>query len=295
MNAAHLLTENELLAVRFYLGDPETAANGPFRGGPKAYNTINALLHPGSSNEKDKAREGRTIRIEDAAQLESYLTLILDVFRAMERYRRFTLSPAGTQAAEAEASRGGTACGFRLDRLSSLERFQADGGRIAGFFSTCKRGFLPQYAHQKADIVLLEVTRAADVPFLDFEAILGEAYAKPEEAELLLPFGMVIREAQQLPLSERENAVFADLNGKPPRGKWRLSMGMGALPERTEAERAALYATVTGTQTVARIRALMEKLTAREALSAQEEAFYAAWKARLQEYVYSGAAELRRA
>ena len=108
----------------------------------------------------------------------------------MEKYRRYRLENDTASVT------------FRLDRLSSLQRFEADHHRVSGFFSTCKRGFLPEYAHKKADIVMLETERDSSVPFLDFEDIFADCYAKPEEAEILLTFGMYIYQMTPLPLSE---------------------------------------------------------------------------------------------
>ena len=62
------LTTYELDCIRFYMGDPEIVNRGDFRGGPKAYNTINAFLHDGIQNEIDKVSEGKMIEIYDAAQ-----------------------------------------------------------------------------------------------------------------------------------------------------------------------------------------------------------------------------------
>ena len=47
------MTEKELNAILFYMGDLETVDKQIYRGGNKAYNTINALLHKGIQNEID--------------------------------------------------------------------------------------------------------------------------------------------------------------------------------------------------------------------------------------------------
>lgn len=276
-----ILSEEELLAVRFYMGDPEVAENGPYEGGPEAYNTINALLHPGSANEQDKAREGRVIMLTGVNHLKSYLRLIELVYHAMEKYRRYRLENDTASVT------------FRLDRLSSLQRFEADHHRVSGFFSTCKRGFLPEYAHKKADIVMLETERDSSVPFLDFEDIFADCYAKPEEAEILLPFGMYIDQMTPLPLSEEECTQYHDINGQPPVGKWRLHMTMDQWPQMDGEKRQQLYQLVTDEKTVSRAMACMDRLTAGKVLADDEEVFYETWKVQLQQYIMSMLEPLR--
>lgn len=41
-----------------------------------------------------------------------------------------------------------------------------------------------EYTATNADIIMLEIER--DVPYLDFEELFEESYAKPEEAEIHL-------------------------------------------------------------------------------------------------------------
>lgn len=274
-----ILNEEELLAIRFYMGDPEVAENGPYEGGTEAYNTINALMHPGSANEQDKAKEGRVIMLTGSDQLKSYLALILHIYRAMEKYSQSSLKAGG------EEHGGAASLTFRLDRLSSLQRFEADHHRVAGFFSTCKRGFLPEYAHKKADVVMLEVERDSSVPFLDFEDIFESCYAKPEEAEVLLPFGMIIDRMVPLNLSEQESKLYRDINGQPPAGKWRLHMTMEPWPEVSEEKLQKLYQAVTEEKTVGRVMNCMDLLTAGEMLTDDEEVFYGTWKKQLQQYI----------
>ncbi|MGN0203571.1 MAG: hypothetical protein ACI4BB_03435 [Coprococcus sp.] len=270
-----ILNAEELLAIRFYMGDPEVAEKGPYEGGTEAYNTINALMHPGSANEQDKAKEGRVIMLTGADQLKNYLTLILHIYSAMEKYRQYCI----------EKNSGPSVMSFRLDRLSSLQRFEADHHRVAGFFSTCKRGFLPEYAHKKADVVMLEVERDSPVPFLDFEDIFEGCYAKPEEAEILLPFGMIIDRMVSLNLSEQERKLYRDINGQPPAGKWRLHMTMEPWPEVREEKLQKLYQAVTEEKTVGRVMNCMDLLTAGEVLTDDEEDFYGIWKKQLQQYI----------
>ena len=71
------LTRHELNCIRFYMGDEKIVNSGYFKGGPKAYNTINALLHDGIWDEVDKLKEGKVIELYDVEHLKSYLDLII--------------------------------------------------------------------------------------------------------------------------------------------------------------------------------------------------------------------------
>ena len=54
-------TKEEINAIKFYLGDKEIVNKNVYRGGGKAYQTINALLNYGVRNEMDKALEGKVV------------------------------------------------------------------------------------------------------------------------------------------------------------------------------------------------------------------------------------------
>jgi|GEM_PF-1771869 len=275
------ITEEESLAVRFYMGDPQAVSSGPWRGGGDAYNTINALLHPGFANELDKAREGRAFGLEDPRQLKDYLRLIMLIFSAMEKYRR----AHGSRAA-------GKTC--RIDRLSSLKRFEAENGVISGFFSTCRYGFLPRYARQKAGIVLLEVTRDPQVPYLDFSELFAQLYAKPEEAELLIPFGTVIEDCERLEMSPEEEKIYADMNGSPPRGKYLLSLRRGDYRALSDEECREKYEYITSGSSFARAAGCMSALCRNIMPDEQEAAFYGKWKSCIADYTAAAADRILR-
>ena len=122
-------TKEEINAIKFYLGDKEIVNKNVYRGGGKAYQTINALLNYGVRNEMDKALEGKVVEIYDVQHLKSYLELIKLVFGAAVKYRNANNSPNNTS--------------YRVDRLSSFEAFVGNKDhKIEGFFSTCKNGLL---------------------------------------------------------------------------------------------------------------------------------------------------------
>ena len=274
------ISEREQLAVRFYMGDPAAVQSGICRGGGQAYNTINALLHPGSANEEDKVREGRKLILEDADHLKEYLAVILDVYSAMCRYRN-------AHAGEPDRK------SYRIDRKSSLDRFIADQGVIAGFFSSCRWGFLPQYAHKKAGIVLLEIPRSPEVPYLDFSDLFGDLYAKPEEAEVLLPYGAVMSRISPVPLTEEEKQIYTDLHGEPPAGKWEILVEPG-IRCREAAASETLFWWVTAPEQVQNAIACLQRIREGEKLSEEMQVFYNAWKRKLQAYIMIRSDEIER-
>ena len=267
------LTRAEDEAIRFYMGDPDVVCKGSYRGGPEAYNTINALLHPGCDNEMDKAAEGRTIELFDSAHLQSYLKLIRLITGAMERYRAACLEdPDHLHPA------------YRIDRASSLRRYEADGV-IYGFFSACREGFLPQYARKKEQIVLLQVERDDSLPYLDFAKLFGELYAKPEEAEILMPYGSKIRTLEPMSLSEEDKRIYADRSGNPPCGKYRMLLTAPEKYQMDQERLCRLEQAVTDEAAVVRISGLMQKLTGRQTLTAAEIRDYSEWKRQVMEIV----------
>ncbi len=261
------------MAIRFYMGDPSPAVQGCCPGGTDAYNTINALLHPGCDNEKDKAAEGRVIELEGAAHLSSYLDMIRLITGAMERYRKAHLSdPDHLHPA------------YRIDRASSLERYTADGV-IYGFFSACREGFLPQYAKKKDRIVMLEVLRDESLPYLDFAKLFGDLYAKPEEAEIMMPYGARISSLEEMPLTADEKEIYADRSGHPPCGKYRMTLTAGKAMERSPENDDKVMADISSEKMVGEISRLMRKLTQREPLTGDELHTYCEWKKRVMKIV----------
>ena len=98
---------------------------------------------------------------------------------------------------------------------------------VQGFYSTCKWGFLEEYAHSKENIVLLEIHRDENVPYLDFEKIFESFYAKPQEAEILLPFHTRIKSVNKIQMSNEEKEKYVDKNGNPPIGKYAVTLVSG--------------------------------------------------------------------
>jgi len=268
-------TKEEIDAIKFYLGDKKIVQDNVYRGGGKAYQTINALLNYGVRNEMDKALEGKVVEIYDVQHLKSYLELIKLVFGAAVKYRNATNSPNKTS--------------YRVDRLSSFQEFQSHNGVIEGFFSTCKSGLLPQYANSKRDVVLLEVVRDDFVPYLDFEDILKDFYSKPDEAEILVPFGTRILETKEIDLTDDEKRIYHDSEGKPPRGKWIIYLGQGQYKSLDPVCEQQYFDYITDEQVVSTIIEKMKMLSSKQTLTADEIAFYKDWKEKVIRYINSRA------
>lgn len=255
-----VIDSSVLDCIRFYMGDSEIVCRGDFRGGGKAHNTINALLNHGIQNELDKLREGRVLEIYDRAHLLQYLQVIAAIDRAMRC----------TQASAVQTVT------WRVDRLSAVHALMVQG-ETEGFYSTCKRGFLPEYAHTKADVALLEIVRSPEVPCLDFELLFGSDYAKPEEAEILLPFGAVVRRTEELPLTPAEQHQYTDLHGQPPKGKYRLYLDAPHITDVHENPE-ALRNAIASEDVVRRVQHCLALLRDTRVLPPDELSFYCEWK-----------------
>ena len=268
------ITECELDCIKFYMGDPELVDSGLFRGGPKAYNTINALLHKDFADEMEKIAEGKVIELLDAAHLKQYLSLIHSIYRAMLKYQEeYADSPLVT---------------YRVDRAPAVLRIMEEK-EIEGFYSTCKYGYLEEYAHTKTNIVLLEIHRKKEVPYLDFEELLQDFYAKPQEAEILLPFHAFVERIEQMELSKEELRIYTDMHGNPPAGKYRLWIDAPDFKGDVETAltKDRLFEQVTDEKTVERVQKCMKILMNREQLKESDTVFYKEWKERLQQYLFA--------
>lgn len=266
------MTKYESDCIRFYMGDPEVVESGMFRGGPKAYNTINALLHKGIADEEEKIAEGKVIELQDADHLKQYLSLICSIYAAMLKYKNeHQESPLVT---------------YRIDRAPAIQRIM-DEKRIEGFYSTCKRGYLEEYAHTKTNIVLLEIHRKKEVPYLDFEELFRDYYAKPQEAEILLPFHALVERVEKAELTEEELSKYTDMHEQPPAGKYRLWISAPDFKEAVEWKltQEQLFEAVTDGKTAARVQKCMEILMKQEPLQESDEVFYKKWKEQLHMYI----------
>jgi len=187
-----MLTDGQLRAVRYYIGD--VSGNDAFWGDGRAYVGLNALFFPGIGTEKLRAAEGKFLNpalLEDTDRLTKLLTDLLSSFR------------------RDMVAKSVTTC--RVERSADY-RFMEEQGKTISFTSTSTAGFLRSYTDRRG-IVLMRFSLSPDTPCLDVSKVLPY-YAKPEEAEILLPPGLdlVIRE---IPLAPEELSM-TDSDGLPP-------------------------------------------------------------------------------
>ena len=160
----------------------------------KKYIKLNALFFPGIATETARAAEGKYLNpaiIEDTDRLTGILSALLSSFR--ESYLN---APVTT---------------FRVERISDY-RLMEERGQTVSFTSTSTAGFLSSYT-DRSGIALMEFRLVPGVPCLDIANVLPE-YAKPEEAEILLPPGAPL-ELTEIPLTQ-EQLTMTDRDGLPP-------------------------------------------------------------------------------
>lgn len=268
------LSAYELDCIRFYMGDPEIVNRGDFRGGPKAYNTINALLHDGIQNEIDKMSEGKRIEIFDAEHLKSYMSLIAAIYVAMQKY------------SQSHENRHLTT--YRVDRFSEIAGLK-EKKRIEGFYSTCKWGYLSEYANTKANVVLLEIVREENIPYLDFESLFAKYYAKPQEAEILLPFDAKVKKVEEVPLTEEEKILYQDIHGEPPIGKFKVRLEYNDSLELKKSWTLDawedLQHEILSSETIMCVQNCLKHLNECKQLEKEELKFYTDWKQKIKLYI----------
>lgn len=257
------ITEQELKAIRFYMGDEEIVNQKIYLGGNQAYNTINALLHQGIQNEIDLIKEGRKLEIINQEHLLSILSLICDIYTAMVKYQKNNENNLKT---------------YRIDRESTIQAMKKNH-QIEGFFSTCKYGYLEEYAHIKSKVILLEVIRQKDVPYLDFEDLFNGYYAKPQEAEILLPFDTKIESIKKVRITREEKMRYYDLHGNQPVGKYQIKLSK----QNYEIDNYSLINMkwLTSEDTINHVQKCLHELTNHLTLQEEDYRFYIDWKEKL--------------
>lgn len=191
------LTENEIRAVKFYIGDcagltPET---DPFWGDPKAYLVLNSLFFDGIRTEQARIAEGKFLNPEivaDPERLQHLLCDLLSVFRKSRNPEWRTV--------------------YRVERFQDFQEMLKTG-RTISFTSTSQGGFLDAY-RDRAGIALLHIEIEPGTPCIDMQEFLGTDYAKPEESEILLPPGVTLQ-FEKISLSDPERQILDSENNPP--------------------------------------------------------------------------------
>ena len=186
------LSEREKSALRYYIGD--VSGSDPFWSDPKAYVVLNSLFFPGISTERARAAEGKRLNpaiLDDTDRLTELFSALFSAFRH--------------SSAETERH------SFRVERESDFLLCQAAGATLS-LTSTSIAGFLSEY-RDRLGIALMRFTLPAGTVCIDVAEAL-DFYAKPEEAEILLPPFSELS-MTNLPLTDSEKLIL-DSAGAPP-------------------------------------------------------------------------------
>ncbi len=184
------LSTAQLRAVRWYIGDVE--GNDPFWGDPKAYVTLNSLFFPGIAAEQARVREGKRLNpsiLSDETRLFETMQDLLSAFCPLEQRLRT----------------------YRIERYCDFLQMR-ECGRTLSFTSTSTAGFLPAYQDREG-IILMRLELVPGTLCLPMAQVLPY-YAKADEAEVLLPPGMLLsfRELLRTP----DELRILDAKGDPP-------------------------------------------------------------------------------
>lgn len=188
-----MLTIAEKNALRFYIGD--VSGDDPFWSDPKAYVLLNALFFPGITAESDRATEGKYLNpaiLADIPRLLGFFDDLLPAFRKCTVDRNITV--------------------YRVERLSDYRLCRQCGSTLS-LTSTSTAGFLDNYRDRRG-IALMRFELERGVPCIDAAKVLDK-YAKPDEAEILLPPFLEL-EFHDAKLSATERQI-TDCDGTPPK------------------------------------------------------------------------------
>ena len=204
-----LYTDDEIQAVRYYIGDVRNLPEDGFWNDPKAYCLLNALFFPDITAEAFRSAEGKKLNPEllaDVPRLTSLLENLCSVFRKSSAKRHYRT--------------------FRVERFTDYALMRKAGKTIS-FTSTSCAGFLKAYQDRRG-IALLKFDIPENTPCIVMQDFFPE-YAKPEEAEILLPPCIKLR-FETLPFSEQEQHIL-DAHGAPPLCSCAVTVQNAFLPD----------------------------------------------------------------
>ena len=206
----------EIEALRLYEGDTRIRdgdgelifmeSADPFYNDRYAYRTLNPLLFPGISSEYSRIElEKNQLNIIFFERIEQTIQLFCDMFWLMCTYR--------------SEHRTGEIIAKRIDRHSALSQYEK--GRTASFVSASKAKYDKEFAISKNGVILLEVHLNQNVPYLDFETVLGKDYRYHSEREVLLPpFINVLVKEVSMTITEKKR--YRDMKDHQPLGKYQI-------------------------------------------------------------------------
>ena len=198
-------SENRLLFEDFSK-EPENLQNKLW-GDKEAYRTLNALLFDGYNNEQERIqREGHQLNPVFIELLRETLNIYKGVFSTMCRNKKSMSSVSKVR---------------RVDRKASLSAYEK--GHTESFVS-CSKGPYGTDFSKKNQIILLEVEITKNSPYVDYQQVLQDKYAKKNEREVLFPPFLSL-DIEEIALNKWEKLNIHDMHGNPPVGKYLLKMG----------------------------------------------------------------------
>lgn len=204
------LNNREKLWLRYYIGD--VSGSDGFWSEPKAYLVLNSLFYDGIGTEKARTAEGKFL---NPAVLD-------DVDRLLDFYDNM-FSAFGKCRAEKDIIT------YRVERYSDFLPIRNTDHTVS-FTSTSVSGFLDAYRDRKG-ITLIKFVIPESISCINVAEVL-DFYAKPEEAEILLPPFMRLDLIQTVP-TEKEMKII-DSDGKSPENACIAVCNVWNMKKRTE-------------------------------------------------------------
>lgn len=199
-------TSGDTLLFKDFLKDQENLQNKLW-GDKEAYRTLNALLFDGYNNEQERIqKEGHQLNPVFIELLKETLDIYKGVFSTMCRKKEPMLSAAKVR---------------RVDRKASLSAYEK--GHTESFVS-CSKGPYGTDFSKKNQIILLEIEISENSPYVDYQQVLQEEYAKWDEKEVLFPPFLPL-DIEEIGLNKKEKLSIHDMHGNPPVGKYLLRLG----------------------------------------------------------------------
>ena len=192
MSFANNLTDAEIQALKYYIGD--ISGNDPFWSDPKAYVLLNSLFFEGIATESARAKEGKRLNTAILEDSERLMQFFGDLFSVFAKCRL---------TADCRT--------FRVERYNDYLACKS-AGRTVSLTSTSTAGFLSAY-RDRIGIALMEFTLPVGTPCINVSTALA-FYAKPEEAEVLLPPFLPMSFSESAP--EGDMLAITDAEDKPP-------------------------------------------------------------------------------
>lgn len=186
------LNNQEKRWLKYYIGD--VSGSDRFWSEPKAYLVLNSLFYDGIGTEKARTAEGKFLNptvLDDVDRLLDFYDNMFSAFLKCHTDRDIIT--------------------YRVERYNDfLPMWDTD--HTVSFTSTSADGFLDRYRDRK-EITLIKFFIPESISCINVAEAL-DFYAKPDEAEILLPPFMYLDLIQTVP-TEKEMKI-TDSDGKSP-------------------------------------------------------------------------------